>query len=49
MRPTQELHDLGESLWLDNITRGHLVNGTLRSAFSKLFAKRHRSCVRAGD
>ncbi len=21
MKPTQELHDLGQSLWLDNITR----------------------------
>ncbi len=22
MKPTQQLHDLGQSLWLDNITRG---------------------------
>jgi transaldolase len=27
---TQQLHDLGQSLWLDNITRGLLMNGTLR-------------------
>ena len=24
MKPTQQLHDLGQSLWLDNITRGLL-------------------------
>jgi transaldolase len=26
---TRELHDLGQSLWLDNITREILTNGTL--------------------
>jgi transaldolase len=30
MKPTQQLHDLGQSLWLDNITRDFLTNGTLR-------------------
>lgn len=30
MKPTQELRELGQSLWLDNITRGLLTNGTLR-------------------
>src|ERR1700729_3102502 len=30
MKVTQELHDLGQSLWLDNITRDLLENGTLR-------------------
>ena len=30
MKPTQQLHDLGQSLWLDNITRGLLTQGTLR-------------------
>ena len=30
MKTTEQLHDLGQSLWLDNITRGLLVNGTLR-------------------
>jgi transaldolase len=30
MKPTQQLHDLGQSLWLDNITRGRLTSGTLR-------------------
>ena len=30
MKPTQSLHDLGQSLWLDNITRDILNNGTLK-------------------
>jgi transaldolase len=30
MKPTQQLHDLGQSLWLDNITRDILTSGTLR-------------------
>ncbi len=30
MKPTQRLHDLGQSLWLDNITREILDNGTLQ-------------------
>jgi len=30
MNKTKELHDLGQSLWLDNITREILDNGTLR-------------------
>ena len=30
MKPTQMLHDLGQSLWLDNITRDLLSSGTLR-------------------
>ena len=29
-RATQRLHDMGQSLWLDNITRGLLTSGTLR-------------------
>ncbi len=29
MNATQLLHDLGQSLWLDNITRGLLTSGTL--------------------
>jgi len=29
MKTTQQLHDLGQSLWLDNITRGLLDSGTL--------------------
>lgn len=30
MKTTQMLHDLGQSLWLDNITRDLLTNGTLK-------------------
>ena len=30
MKVTQQLHDLGQSLWLDNITRDLLDNGTLK-------------------
>src|SRR5262249_14363840 len=30
MNPTKALHDLGQSLWLDNITRDLLNNGTLQ-------------------
>ena len=28
MKATQKLHDLGQSLWLDNITRDLLNSGT---------------------
>jgi transaldolase len=30
MNPTRQLHDLGQSLWLDNITRDLLDSGTLK-------------------
>jgi transaldolase len=30
MNPTQKLHGVGQSLWLDNITRDLLENGTLK-------------------
>src|SRR5215471_2605666 len=30
MNPTKTLHDLGQSLWLDNITRDLLNSGTLQ-------------------
>ena len=36
MRLTQQLHDLGQSLWLDNITRGLLTSGTLRRYIDEL-------------
>ncbi len=36
MTTTQRLHDLGQSLWLDNITRDMLDNGTLRRYVSEL-------------
>jgi transaldolase len=36
MKATQRLHDLGQSLWLDNITRGLLTKGTLRNYIAEL-------------
>jgi transaldolase len=30
MNPTRQLHDLGQSLWLDNITRELVASGTLK-------------------
>jgi len=30
VKATQRLHDMGQSLWLDNITRDILDNGTLK-------------------
>ena len=37
MNPTQRLHDLGQSLWLDNITRELIQNGTLQRYIKELF------------
>ncbi len=37
MNATRKLHDLGQSLWLDNITRGLLTSGTL-SRYIREFA-----------
>jgi transaldolase len=34
--PTKQLHDLGQSLWLDNITREMLQDGTLRNYIKEL-------------
>ncbi|HZL77271.1 MAG TPA: transaldolase [Candidatus Limnocylindrales bacterium] len=36
MKATQKLHDLGQSLWLDNITRDLLNSGTLKRYIGKL-------------
>jgi transaldolase len=36
MKATQQLHDLGQSLWLDNITRGLLTSGTLARYIDEL-------------
>src|SRR5512144_634865 len=36
MKPTQQLHELGQSLWLDNITRGLLNSGTLKRYIDEL-------------
>jgi transaldolase len=35
-KPTQRLHDLGQSLWLDNITRDILDDGTLAGYIDEL-------------
>ncbi len=36
MKPTAKLHDLGQSLWLDNITRTMLGDGTLAGYIEEL-------------
>jgi transaldolase len=36
MKPTTTLHDLGQSLWLDNVTRGLLSSGTLQRYIADL-------------
>jgi transaldolase len=36
MKPTQTLHDLGQSLWLDNVTRELLNSGTLQRYIDEL-------------
>lgn len=36
MKPTATLHDLGQSLWLDNVTRGLLGSGTLQRYVAEL-------------
>jgi transaldolase len=36
VKPTQSLHELGQSLWLDNITRTMLHDGTLRRYIDEL-------------
>ena len=36
MKATQKLHDLGQSLWLDNITRDLLTSGTLARYIDEL-------------
>jgi transaldolase len=36
MKATQRLHDLGQSLWLDNITRDLLSSGTLKGYIDEL-------------
>jgi transaldolase len=35
-KPTQRLHDLGQSLWLDNITREMIQDGTLQRYIAEL-------------
>src|SRR5262245_21903793 len=36
MKPTATLHDLGQSLWLDNVTRALLSSGTLQRYIAEL-------------
>ena len=36
MKATAKLHDLGQSLWLDNITRDLLESGTLARYIAEL-------------
>jgi transaldolase len=36
MKPTQRLHELGQSIWLDNITRALLTSGTLKRYIDEL-------------
>src|SRR5271157_4817716 len=36
MKATQQLHDLGQSIWLDNITRDLLASGTLKRYIDEL-------------
>ena len=36
MKATELLHNLGQSIWLDNITRNLLVSGTLRRYIDEL-------------
>ncbi|HUI28364.1 MAG TPA: transaldolase [Candidatus Kryptonia bacterium] len=36
MKPTQKLHDAGQSLWLDNITRALLTSGGLKRYIDEL-------------
>jgi transaldolase len=36
VKPTKQLHDLGQSLWLDNVTRELLDSGTLQRYVDEL-------------
>src|SRR5262249_36598148 len=36
MKATQQLHNLGQSIWLDNITRDLLTTGTLKRYIDEL-------------
>lgn len=36
MKPTQELHEFGQSIWIDNITRTMLDDGTLKRYIDEL-------------
>ena len=36
MKGTRQLQELGQSLWLDNITRGLMTSGTLQRYIDEL-------------
>jgi len=36
MKATEKLHEIGQSLWLDNITRGLVTSGTLHRYIQEL-------------
>ena len=44
MSSTEQLHDLGQSLWLDNITRDILDDGTLKR-YIDTQEEHHRTCT----
>ena len=47
MKATQLLHNLGQSLWLDNITRGLLDSGTLKRYIARTL--RNRADLQSDD
>lgn len=47
MKATQQLHDTGQSLWLDNITRALLSSGGLAHAMVNAVAVLITACPRA--
>ena len=46
MQMTRQLHDLGQSLWLDNITRDLLTTGTLRRYIAEYVGDRDSRRIR---
>jgi hypothetical protein len=45
MIAAQRLHEIGQSLWLDNVTRGLLASGTLECHIQELSIKRLRRAL----
>lgn len=39
MTATQKLHDLGQHIWLDNITRDRLISGRLKRCIGELVVR----------
>jgi hypothetical protein len=46
MKPTKVLHDLGQSLWLDNITRNRVNSGTLQRYIDEFSVTRKKAADR---